>query len=164
METAAQASWKLDSTKKLSPWYSKLLVPAKIRRQAWPLHTCLKDPANAPPHMRKALEQFKHGRLTGRKSGLDTRAVRCGKLTYAEPKQVAASEPRPAPKVKEAPRPFYYQLLPLARIRLHIRAPFCDRGKTSKYHKPHRRLRDIRYKPCPDDWLWPQPPHYPSLP
>ena len=164
IKTAAEASWKLDFTKKLSENYSKLLVPAKIRRQAWPLHTCLKDPENAPPHMRKALKQFKHGRLTGRKSGLDTRAVRRGRLTFAKPKHVAAAEPPPAKKVKEAPRPLFYQLLPLATIRRHIRAPFRDRGKTAKYHKPHRRLRVTRYKPLPDGWLWPQPPHYPSLP
>ena len=164
IKTAAKASWPLDFTKKLSPNYAKLLVPAKIRRQAWPLHTCLKDPAKAPPHMRMALKQFKHGRLTGRKSGRDTRAVRRGRLTFAKPKQVAAAEPLPAQQVKEAPRPLYYQLLPLATIRRHIRAPFRDRGKSVQYNKPHRRLRDTRYKPLPDDWLWPQPPHYPSLP
>ena len=114
--------------------------------------------------MRQALKKFKHGRLTGRKSGLDTRAVRRGKLTYAKPKQVAAEEPRPAEKVKEAPRPLYYQLLPHVMIRRHIRAPFRVRGKSTQYNKPHRRLREVRYKPLPDDWLWPQLPHYPGLP
>ena len=106
--------------------------------------------------MRLALKKFKHGRLTGRKSGLDTRAVRRGRLTFVKPKQVAAEVPKPAPKAIEAPRPLFYQLLPLATIRRHIRAPFRDRGKTAKYHKPHRRLRVTRYKPLPDGGLWPQ--------
>ena len=44
------------------------------------------------------------------------------------------------------------------------RPPFRCPGKRNQYHKPHRRLRDTRYKPLPKDWLWPQPPHYPSLP
>ena len=111
-----------------------------------------------------ALKQFKHGRLTGRKSGRNTRTVRSGRLTFAKPKQVAAAEPLPAKQVKEAPRLLYYQLLPHVTVRRHIRAPFRVRGKSTQYHKPHRRLRDIRYKPLPDDWQWPQTPHYPSLP
>ena len=103
-----------------------------------------------------ALKQLQHGKLTG------SAPITRGKLTYAKPKQVAAAEP--APKVKEAPRLLYYQFLPLAKIRRHLRAPCRRRGKGTKHHTPHRRLRDTRYKPFFEGWLWPQPPHYSSLP
>ena len=83
IKTAAEASWKLDFTKKLSKNYSKLLVPAKIRRQAWPLHTCLKDPSTAPVGVRRAY--FTKTRLL-----------------WSKQKDVAA--PDHAPVVSEAPR------------------------------------------------------------
>ena len=43
MKTASDAFWKLSGK------FSKLsFTPAKIKKQAWPLRTCSKDPSQAP--------------------------------------------------------------------------------------------------------------------
>ena len=48
IKTAAAASWKLGGK------YRKFsFIPERIRKQAWPLHNCLKDPEKAPDIARR---------------------------------------------------------------------------------------------------------------
>ena len=48
IKTAAKASWKLKGT------YKKFaLIPERIRKKAWTMHTCLKDPDKAPDIARR---------------------------------------------------------------------------------------------------------------
>ena len=99
MKTAAKASWKLKGT------YKKFtLIPERIRKKAWTMHTCLRDRDKAPDIARRSYLMKK--RLMPQAKILDPSVATFSRSTAA------------------SPRPLHYKLLPTHTVRRRLRAPF----------------------------------------